>query len=196
MTLYELTGEFRYLFEQFDEIDLWEPEYDELGNALNLDGEIIPDVVVYKEKMRTAWFDTLTALEAEFDEKAESCAVYIKNLTAEAKAIKDEEKALKSRRQLLERRAESVTRYLMRSMKAVGKTKISSPRAELNIKKNPESIVVDDEIGFIKWAQSNNDSLLKYAMPEIRKTEAKTLLKNGASLPFCHLERKEVLKIK
>lgn len=182
MKLYELSAQFSDLFDRFEEIDDYTPES---GDADAL-----------RERMRKAWFDTLTSIEAEFDEKAENIAVYIKSLNAEIKALKTEEDALKRRRMAFEKSVERLKGYLLGSMHTVGRLKIDMPRAKLSVRKNAESLVVDDDLLFIEWAQAHNESLLKYSLPEIRKTDAKKLLQAGQALPFVHLTRTESLTIK
>ena len=102
-------------------------------------------------------------------------------------------------RKYLERAEKSVERmkaYLLGSMHAVGRLKIDMPRARLNIRKNAESLVVENDAAFIEWAQAHNNSLLKYSLPEIRKADAKKLVQAGERLPFVHLTRTESLTIK
>lgn len=94
MKLYELTESFAELFSQFEDINEYEPDTDADGQPIDGNGDIIEDVEAYKEKMLTAWFDTLEGIEGEFDEKAESIAVYIKQLKAEAKMLKAEKAQL------------------------------------------------------------------------------------------------------
>lgn len=173
MKLYELSEQFGELFNRFDEIDGYTPDTDADGNYISEDGSIITDLEALREGYRAAWFDTLSALEMEFDDKAENIAVYIKNTTAEIKAMKEEEAALRRRRQAFEKSVERLKGYLLGNMNAIGKLKIETPKARLSIHRNAESLVVDDEIRFIKWAQENADELLKYSMPEIRKTDTK-----------------------
>lgn len=196
MKLYELTAEFTELFDRFDEIDQFTPETDESGNYVDVSGEIINDLEAMRESYRSAWFDTLTALECEFDSKAENIACYIKNMAAEIKAMKEEEAALRRRRQAFEKSVERMKSYLLGNMKAIGKFKIDMPRARLSIRNNDESLVVDDAPSFILWAKDHADELLKYADPEIRKTDAKKLLQTGEQLPFVHLARTQSLTIK
>ena len=186
MKLYEITAEFADLFDSFEDIDNYTPE----------DGEEIPDLDAFKERMREGWFDTLSAIEAEFDVKAENIAVYIKNMNAEIKALKAEEDALKRRRKAFEKSVERLKGYLLGSMNAIGRRKIDTPRACLSVRRNAESIVIDDPAQFIRWAQTHRDNLLKYAEPEIRKAEAKKLVQGGVRLPFVHLTRTESLTIK
>ena len=196
MKLYELSATFADLFDQFDEINSYTPDTDADGNYVSDCGEVITDLEALRESYRQAWFDTLSGIEEEFDVKAESIAVYIKNMTAEIKAMKQEEDALKRRRLAFEKSVERMKGYLLGSMHAVGRLKIDMPRARLSIRRNAESIVIDDPAQFIRWAQTHRDNLLKYAEPEIRKTEAKKLVQGGVRLPFVHLTRTESLTIK
>ncbi len=196
MTLYELTGAFAELFDRFEEIDSFTPDTDANGNYISENGNIITDLEALRESYRQAWFNTLDGIEAEFDEKAESVAVYIKNMSAEIKALKQEEDALKRRRMAFEKSVERLKGYLLGSMNAIGRLKRDMPRARLSVRKNAESLVVDDDLQFIQWAQKNNDNLLKYNLPEIRKTDTKKLVQAGEKLPFVHLTRTESLIIK
>lgn len=196
MKLYEITKDFQSLFDQFDMLNTWEPDTDADGNAIDEQGNIIEDPVRYKQSMLDAWFDTLEGIEGEFDIKAENIAVYIKNLKAESAAIKAEEKSLKLRRERKDKTVKNLTDYLMNSMNKISKAKIETPKMVISIRNNAESLIVDDEIAFVKWAQENNDELLKYSMPEIRKTEVKKLFKVGVNFPYVHLERSKSLIIK
>lgn len=196
MRLYELTNAFSELFNQFEEINDYEPDTNADGQPIDGNGDIIEDIEAYKNKMLSAWFDTLEGIEGEFDEKAENIAVYIKELEAEAKTLKAEKIAVGKRQAQKEKTAEGLRKYLITSMKAIGRNKVDMPKAVLSLKNNAPSLVVDDEISFINWAQKHNDNLLKYSMPEIKKNDVKTLCKNGEKVPFVHLERKASLTIK
>lgn len=196
MELYQMTEQFNELFDQFDEIDNYTPDTDEFGHYIDGNGEIIADLEVFREKLRTAWFDTLVGLEAEFNDKAENIAVYLKSLYVEVAAMQDEERTLHARRLIIEQRAERLKKYMIASMNAIGLKKIDMPRARLTIRKNAESLVVDDELNFIKWAQENAQELLKVKLPDIKKTDTKKLIQSGKSLPYVHLDRSESLIIK
>ena len=196
MKLYELSATFADLFDRFDEINTYTPDTDADGNYIGDDGEIITDLEALRESYRQAWFDTLAALEGKFDAKAENIAVYIKNMSAEVIALKQEEDALKRRRLAFEKSVERMKAYLLGSMHAVGRLKIDTPRARLSIRKNAESLVVENDAAFIEWAQAHKNDLLKYAQPEIRKSDAKKLVQAGEPLPFVHLTRTESLTIK
>lgn len=184
MKLYELTDDFREAFIEYEQIINFEPETDENGRFLDVRGNIIDDVAEYKEKMLKAWSNTLEGLDGEFDLKIENLAVYIKSLIAEAKAIKNEESALKCRRTRIEKSVDWLKLYVLNNMNALGKTKIDMPRAVVDIRQNPISVVIANEYNFINWAQENNrNDLLRYKQPEINKVAVKNELKGGAELP-------------
>ena len=196
MKLYEITAEFADSFDRFDEIANYTPDTDEYGRYITEEGDIIEDLDAYRNAYLTAWFDSLTALEGEFNEKAENVAVYIKNLTADINEMKAEEKRLKSRRLSIECQAKRMTDYLLRSMNAVGVKTIDMPRARMTLKLNPESVVLENEGALIRWAMEHDDSILKYSEPEIKKNDVKALLRMGQQIPYAHLERKESVTIK
>ena len=196
MKLYELTESFAELFSQFEDINEYEPDTDADGQPIDGNGDIIEDVEAYKEKMLTAWFDTLEGIEGEFDEIVESIAIYCKQLMAEVKMLKAEKAAIAKRQSQKERQVKSLETYLFNSMKAIGRNKVDMPKAVVAIRNNAPSLVVDDEIKFVNWAQKNNDNLLKYEMPSIKKNDVKALCKKGEKIPFVHMESKQSLNIK
>lgn len=177
--LYELTSDFKMLFDSLDNMtedpDLTENQ---------------------RHDLETAWFDTLESIEADFENKAENVAVYIKCLIAESEALKAEEVALKARRQQKEKRVEGLKKYLINNMVAIDLKKIDRPMAKLTVKNNPESAVFADEKAFISWAKDNNDDLLRYKEPEIAKTEVKKYLQSGGELPGVTLGRTQSIIIK
>lgn len=196
MKLYELTESFAELFSQFEDINEYEPDTDADGQPIDGNGDIIEDVEAYKEKMLTAWFDTLEGIEGEFDEKAESIAIYIKQLKAEANILKFEKSAIAKRQSQKEREVEKLAAYLLNAMKAIGRSKVDMPHAVVSIRNNAPSLIVDNEAEFVGWAQENNDSLLEYIMPKVKKNDVKKLCKNGEAIPFVHMESKQSLSVK
>lgn len=196
MKLYELTSLFSELFSQFDYINEYEPDTNADGQPIDGDGNIIENVDAYKDKMLSAWFDTLEGIEGEFDEKAENIAVYIKSMLAMANTLKAEEYNLEARRKRCEKSAERMKAYLLNSMQELGRKRIDMPKAVISTRNNAPSLVVDDELSFIEWAQKNNDDLLKYELPKIKKNDTKALYKKGEKVPFVHLEQKTSLIIK
>lgn len=196
MKLYELAEGFNTLFDSFDAINNWEPDTDSNGQPIDDDGNIIENPVLYKVNMLNAWFDTLESIEGEFDMKAENIAVFIKEIKAEADLLKAEEQSLRKRRQTKERQIDSLKTYLLTQMQEIGKNKIDTQKALISIRNNAPSLVVDDELSFIRWAEQNNDGLLKYSMPEIRKSDVKKAVKAGDEIPFVHMEKSTSVIIK
>lgn len=77
--------------------------------------------------------DTLESMKGEFDEKIENTACYIKNLKAEADAIKAEENSLKERRQAKEHHIERLKNGMMECMSHLGIKKVEGARARVTI---------------------------------------------------------------
>ena len=179
MTLYEISDGFRALYDQLDDM---------------IEDEELTDE--QREDIQQAWFDTLEGIEAEFEEKAENVACFIKVLKAEAEMMAAEEKVLAARRRSREKRIESLKNYLLGRMDAIHLKKIDRPKARISTRNNAESVAIDDPHAFILWAQEHNDSLLKYKEPEINKIEVKQALQEGGCLPHCHLQRTRSVIIK
>lgn len=195
--LYELSDSFEQLFNQFDAINDYDFDTDADGNPIDSSGEIIANPDEYKKTMLEVWFDTLEGIEGEFEEKAENIACYIKELQLDVDGLDKEEKALKTRKEAKKNKLEAMKKYLKDKMLQINLLKIDKPRAKLSVKNNAESLVVDDEKAFIEWAErSGKNFLLKYSEPEIRKTDTKKLVQNGADIPNVHLERSKSLIIK
>ena len=138
--------------------------------------------------------DTLEAVQMEWEDKADNVACYIKQIQAEATAIKEEEKRLTERRKRKEKEIENLTEYLYRQMQLVGSKKLETTRNVLQIKKLPASVKLDD--GFIDWCKVNHADLLSYSDPTVSKTAVKALLKDGEVIKGARLESVEKLNIK
>lgn len=204
MNLYELTTDFSDLFDRFDEIDSWEPDTDEDGKPIDDNGDIIKDVKAYKEAMLQAWFDTLDGIEELFEDKAVNVAIYIKKLRSEAEQLKAEKLKIEKRQSAKNKSADRLENYLLNSMQAIGRKVIDRPQALIEIKQNPESTIIENELAFIEWAESTeHNKLLKYEQPKIKLTDVKALIRKESNenipiedrVKFAHLERKTVLKI-
>ena len=196
MKLYNYTNIFEQRCANYDSIASWEPDTDADGNFIDGNGDIIENVDACKEQMLQAWFDTLEAVNAEFDVKAESLACYIKELKAQAESLKKEKQAFAKRQAQKEKQVEKLTKYLLDSMLATGKTKVDMSRAVVTVKRNAPSLEISDELGLVDWLMKNNDKLLKYEMPSVRKNEVKKQLKAGEKIPFVQLENKLSVVIK
>lgn len=195
--LYELSTDFQNLFDMFEEINNWSPDTDADGQPIDSEGNVIENPTAYKVQMLNGWFDTLEGIEGEFEMKAENIAAFIKSLKAQSDILKNEETALKKRRDTKDRQIESLKTYLINQMKAIGRKKIDMPKAVISIRNNAPSLVVDDELELINWAEENDmDSFLNYQLPKIKKSEVKKACKDNMNIPYVHMESKESLTIK
>lgn len=91
-----------------------------------------------------------------------------------------------------ERLLESLERYLTNT---VCGEKMDFGCAQLSWRKS-DAVILDNEDEFIKWAEENCDDLLKYKAPEINKADLKAALKDGAEIPFAHIESRLNIQIK
>lgn len=138
--------------------------------------------------------DTLEAITACIEDKADSIACMLKNLDAECAAIKAEEARLAERRKAKERQHERIKQYLSETLQRAGLDKIETARNRITFRKS-ESVEVDEE-AFIKWAEINRDDLLTYSAPKINKTEVKKALKDGIEIVGAELRIKNNIQIK
>lgn len=170
MKLYDYAAEFAELFDSLDDMD--------------------------GEDMEQAWFDTLESIEAEFDDKAENVIAFIKELNAQAAALKEQEKAFAERRRAKEHHAERLKKYLLGCMNTVGRKKIDRPMGCATVRNNAESPRFADEEKFVMWAIANADDLLTYPQPKISKTAVKDYIRAGGKIPGVTLERSQSVVIK
>lgn len=134
--------------------------------------------------------DQLEALQMEKEQKIENLALAVKNLNAEAKAIKDEEAALAKRRKSVEASADRAKKYLDFVLSG---EKYKSAKVAVSYRSS-ESVQLDDE--FIKWAFDNAPYLLRAKDPEPDKTQIKEQLKQGVKLEHASLVKSTSIQIK
>ena len=197
--LHELSESYERLFNEFDHINSVENELTQLENGMYTDenGNLIPDVVEYKNELLQAWFDTLDGIEGEIEEKLENLACYQKELTARAAAISAERKKLELRERRETGKAKSIASFMLNIMTRINRRKIETPKAALSVSDGRESVKVLDEQAFLEWAQKNGrDDLLNYKQPEISKKAVKAALSGGENIPYISLEKKPSITIK
>lgn len=186
--LYDLTDQWSDMFDRLEDYDTWEPEKNDDGEYIDEHGEVIKNASEYiketREDLKQAWFESLSAIEEMFEDKAVNIALYIKTLDAEAEAIKAEKMRLAARQSQKEKLAARLREYLVSSMQQVKIKKIDSdPRTKISLKTNAPSVNISDEKAFVKWAMAEHDELLRYKDPEINKIAVKKALNDGEELP-------------
>ena len=126
-------------------------------------------------------YGRLVELEAEVD-----------SLCEQAKKAGDAPDEVKTKR----KKAEFLKKRLLQDMQAMRLKKVDMPRAKITFSEGRDSVVIDDERQFIDYAETFNESLIKYSKPTICKSEVKKLLDSGEKLPAVHLEKKPYITIK
>lgn len=130
-------------------------------------------------------FDKLEELQMAWDQKVENIGCFIKNLRADAEALKQEKMNLAKRQQYAENKAERLKKYLDDML--AGQT-YSSPRVDIKYRKSTQ--VKCDDITVVP------DKYLKVKDPELDKVAIKDALKNGEQVEGCHLEETRSIQIK
>lgn len=138
--------------------------------------------------------DTLESIEDELQDKIDNIACYIKELEAEAKAIKEESIKLNERASDKLLKAKFFSEYIQAVMEQTNLKKVETSRNLIQIKKNPASVVLSDE--FMDWARNNYVDLIRVkTIEEPDKIKIKEYLLNN-KCEFAKLEQKEKITIK
>lgn len=119
------------------------------------------------------------------EEKLENLALWVKDLKAEADAIRAEEKVLAERRQAKERKAESIKKYLEKELAG---QKFETSRAVCSFRKSQKVEITDlDKIP---------DDYLRYSLPTADKAAIKAAIKDGIDIEGAELVDSVTMRIK
>ena len=158
--------------------------YDIDAQIAALDGAAEDDMLIDAETGELiSVAQALDALRMEREAKLENVACWVKNLSAEADAIREEENRLIKRRKAAETKAANLKAWLLAAMTREDGTtdKLKTGRVAVSVKRNPPSTVVDD-------------ALLPstYKVAKITYQANKELIKRellaGGEVPGAHLE--------
>lgn len=137
--------------------------------------------------------ERLDALQMEREAKLENIALYIKNLAAEADAIKLEEKNLAERRKAKESRADGLRQYLT---DALGGAKFESARVKVSFRKSA-SVEVQDADALLAFLENGGFSgCIEYLPPKIKLKPVGDLIKAGQALPGVAIIEKQNIQIR
>ena len=138
-------------------------------------------------------YEAFAALQMDREKKIENMALWVKDLSAEAKAIKEEEDNLRDRRRGMENKAERLKTYLSI---ALGGEKFQTARCAVSFRKTA-SVQIDGQDNLIRWLEQNGyDDCLKYKEPEVSKTELGKLMKSGTPVPFAYIKESQSVGVK
>lgn len=136
--------------------------------------------------------ERLDALQMERTAKLEGVACWVKNLEAEADALKAEKDNLAKREKAARNKAESLKNWLAYALQG---EKLTTAKAAISFRKS-ESVEVPNQDLFIVWASQEHNSLLNYKKPELKMKAIKEALKAGIMLPGARLVERQNIQIK
>lgn len=129
--------------------------------------------------------EKLNELQLARDEKIESIACWIKNLTAEAEALKKEKQAFADRQSWTEKLIENLKEYLSNALDG---QKFSTAKVQVGYRKS-EQVNIED-------VYKIPENYLTYLEPKPDKAELKKLLKSGVKVEGCTLIEKNNIQVK
>jgi len=137
--------------------------------------------------------EKLDALQMEREAKLEGVALWVKDLKAEADAVKAEADKLNARKKALDNKIEGLKAWLLFALDG---GKIKTPRCNV-YQTHSKRLAVEDEAGLISFLKTLEDPgrFVRYT-EELRKDEIKKALKEGTIIPGASLEETESVVIK
>ena len=138
--------------------------------------------------------EKLDALQMEREKKLEGVALWVKDLKAEAEAVKAEADKLNARKKALDNKIESIKTWLLYALNG---EKLKTARCSV-YQTHSTRLAVADEAGLVKFLQTlkEPERFLKFQEPELRKEEIKKALKEDYDIPGAALEETEGVVIK
>ncbi len=128
----------------------------------------------------------LDQLEMARNEKIENICLFIKDLNAEAKALKEEEAAMKARRTASEKKADSLKDYLQQMLAG---EKFKTARCAVSYRKS-DGVVVSDQNAL------PDEYIRRKVIEEPDKVALKEALKAGEEIPGAFLESRQNMILK
>lgn len=129
--------------------------------------------------------ERFTELQISMTDKLEGLGCWIKNLEAEAAALKAEEQAFAERRKSVERQIANKKQYLSNFLQG---SPFETLRVKISFRKS-ETLEVSDDAKI-------PEEFLKYKQPEVDKIYLKKAVKEGLVLEGVQLVQKQNLQIK
>ena len=125
------------------------------------------------------------ALNMELDSKVESVCLWIKNLKAEAEALKAEKESFAQRQKAVENKMESLKKYISSYL---GGASFKTSKVQVSFRKS-ESLEITN-------AANIPEEYLRFKEPEVNKTELKKAIKAGKTFEGVELVAKQNIQIK
>lgn len=136
--------------------------------------------------------DTLEGLTGDMELKSANVAKFILGIEAEADMIEQAAKAMQERAAKRRKRADQIRAYLLFNLQACGITKVSCPEFTLSVRRNPPAVDIDDP----EVVPAEFMATPEPPPPRPDKTKIKAALKEGRSVPGCHLRESDRLEVR
>lgn len=129
--------------------------------------------------------DKFEELNLEREIKIESICLWIKNLKAEAEALKQEKDSFAQRQKVAENKMESLKRYISNYLEG---TPFESAKVKVSFRKSESLEILDGAI--------IPDEFLRFKEPEVNKAELKKALKSGMNIDGVSIVENKNIQIK
>ncbi len=138
--------------------------------------------------------EKLDGLQMERERKLEGVALWVKDLAAEAAAVKEEADKLTARKRALDNKITSLKMWLLMALDG---GKLKTPRCNV-YQTHSQRVAVADEPKLISFLQTleEPERFLRFHEPELRRDEIKKALKGNYHIPGAELEETESVVIK
>lgn len=138
-------------------------------------------------------FDAFEELQMARDAKIEGILCWTKNLAAEAKAIREEEKELAERRKGLEHKREQLLGYVERALDGAP---FQTAKCAVTYRKSTAVEITDME-ALVQWCMDNGyDGKVTYAAPTVAKSDISPLLKAGVAVDGAEIAERMNMGVK
>ena len=138
--------------------------------------------------------EKLAALQMERERKLEGVALWIKDLNAEATAVKEEADKLTARKKSLDNKIAALKQWLLYALNG---EKLKTARCSV-YQTHSQRVTVADEAELMTFIRTLKDpeKFMRFPEPELKKDEIKKALKDGFMIPGAALETTESVVIK
>lgn len=152
---------------------------------------VIDGAMIVDEESGEILFDSsnIDALEVDFNDKLESCGLYIKNLEAESDAIRNEIKALQGRLKAKEGKVSRLRQYVLDCMEITGQKRLETPKVALSQRKSSYVDITDE-------SKVPEDFKEYIETCKVSKSDISKAMKAGKFIPGAELKERVNLQIK
>lgn len=138
-------------------------------------------------------YEAFASLQMEREAKIENMALWYKDLTAEAKAIREEEKALAERRKSAENKAERLKGYLD---EALAGESYKSAKVAVSYRRSKAVELADESAVIGELENGGYNDCIYYTAPRVNKVALARLLKDGGAVPGAELVERNNIQVR